>query len=77
MTQLTINHDGTVTNMDAMKACIKFMRLNKRDVTSGKHKDTRIIRVNSELRLKVKEIPNTKVSLFSTIFNVSHVDESI
>ena len=55
MTQIVINHNGSIPNVDAMEACIAFAFEN---YCTREYKDSRDIRTKRGFNLRVTERPD-------------------
>jgi len=73
VTQLIIEHDGSIPNIDAMEACAEFAITNYTSRKSEGYKNKRKVTTKRGYKVEVeeKEHPNNKESPCSNIFIVT------
>ena len=75
MTEIVIQHDGSVPNVDAMEACVEFVCQNYRQRRGVGYKDTRAITTKRGFKVEVTEAehPEIEGSACSVIFKVKNL----
>ena len=78
MTQIVIEHSGSIPNVDAMEACVEFVYQNYRRRRSDGYKKTRTITTKRDFKVEVTEAehPDNVDSPCSVIFKVIHAPPS-
>jgi hypothetical protein len=76
MTEIVIKHEGSVPNVDAMEACIKFVYQNYTRRRTEGYKDTRTITTKRGYKVDVTEVnhPDKEKSVCSVIFEIKKLD---
>ena len=75
MTEIVINHSGSIPNVDAMEACIKFAYENYARRNIDGYVPTREVTTDRGFKVEVTEHehPDKENSRCSVIFNVKEV----